>query len=146
MGVSIEMLVPKIDRDTPAPMRVVYKVWLDSDGMAFGEGVYRLFKGIRKTGSLRQAALAIGMSYGKARSMVACCERNLGIILIERTIGGRTGGRSDLTRRAAKLMKKYEKLRAEVEAALAETYARHFDGQADVLHQAVVRGGAPKRP
>jgi molybdate transport system regulatory protein len=120
-------------------MQVVYKMWLHDDGMAFGEGAYRLLEGIRNTGSLRQAALAMGMSYNKARNIIACCERNLGIVLITRTIGGRTGGCSDLTGRAIELMGRYDKFRVEVEAALAETYARHFDGQVAVVHKAAVR-------
>ena len=33
-----------------------YKIWLDQDGKAFGQGPYHLLAGIKETGSLSQAA------------------------------------------------------------------------------------------
>ena len=74
-------------------MRVVYKIWLDNNGIAFGKGPYRLLLGIKKTGSLRQAALAMEMTYTKALHIIACCERTLGFALARRKIGGLFGGR-----------------------------------------------------
>ncbi len=43
-------------------MRVAYKVWLDQNGKAFGNGPYELLKKIKKTGSLRKAAGQMNMS------------------------------------------------------------------------------------
>lgn len=145
MGFS-KVPIPKIDWGPPVSMRVVYKIWLDNDGMAFGEGVYRLLDGIGKTGSLRRATCAMGMCYRKALRIIACCECNLGVALIERTIGGASGGGSRLTRHAKEIMEKYEKLRAEVEAVLAEAYTRHFDEKAGALHEVVVHTASLKGP
>ena len=47
-------------------MKLAYKVWLDNEGKAFGEGPYRLLKLVEKTGSLHQAAMEMKMSYRKA--------------------------------------------------------------------------------
>jgi len=47
-------------------MQVIYKAWLDDDGMAFGERVHRLLKGIEETGSLRKAALAMNLTYKRS--------------------------------------------------------------------------------
>jgi len=43
-------------------MKVVYKIWFENEGKAFGDGPYLLLKGIEKTGSLHQAALGMEMS------------------------------------------------------------------------------------
>jgi molybdate transport system regulatory protein len=113
-------------------MRLIYKIWLDNTGMAFGEGAYLLLKGVERTGSLLQAATSLGMAYTQARRIIASCERHLGFPLISRKTGGVSGGGSDLTPEAIGIMSKYEKVRAQVEDALGETYKRHFNEQADV--------------
>jgi molybdate transport system regulatory protein len=108
-------------------MRLAYKIWLEGDdGRSFGEGPYRLLRGIEITGSLWEAATALGMSYSKARRVVAGCERRLGFALTDRKKGGLSGGGSTVTGRAIELMRAYESLRAEIEEAIGETYRKHF--------------------
>ena len=124
-------------------MHVVYKIWLDLNGMAFGEGPYRLLKGVETTGSLLQAATAMEMTYRKALHLITGCERTLGFALMRRTIGGLHGGGSQLTRRAVKLMVKYEQLRAQAEETLAEAYRKHFGEPAEVLHKVTIRTRKP---
>lgn len=113
-------------------MKVVYKIWLDNDGRAFGEGPYRLLKGVEGTGSLLQAAAALGMAYSKARRLITCCERSLGFALTTRKAGGVSGGGAKVTDDAAELMRKYEKLRAQAEEAIGERYRKHFGEQIEV--------------
>ena len=43
-------------------MKIAYKVWLDNNGKAFGEGPYQLLKRIATTGSLHQAAKEMKIS------------------------------------------------------------------------------------
>ena len=81
----------------PRKMKVAYRVWLVSDGKAFGMGPYELLKGIEKTGSLRQSAMKMGMSYRQAWGLLRECERKLGFTLIERRVGGASGGYSKIT-------------------------------------------------
>jgi molybdate transport system regulatory protein len=115
--------MPEITRGT----KLTYMIWLEhSGGRAFGEGPYRLLKGVELTGSLRAAASGIGMAYSKARRVIAGCERSLGFPLALRKIGGGTGGGSVVTLKAAELMKAYETLRAEAEEAVGEAYKKHF--------------------
>lgn len=113
-------------------MRLIYKIWLDNTGMAFGEGAYKLLKGVEATGSLLQAATSLRMAYTQARHIIAHCERNLGFALISRKTGGVSGGGSHLTREAIELKKKYEEVRSQVADALSETYTRHFNEPVDV--------------
>jgi len=127
-------------------MKVIYKMWLDSGGRAFGEGPYRLLKGVEETGSLWKAAAALEMAYSKARRIISCCERNLGFVLITRKAGGVSGGGSKVTPEAIELMGKYETIRAQIEDALRKTYAKHFGEPAEVqFYETVVRKRGGRR-
>jgi molybdate transport system regulatory protein len=127
-------------------MRLIYKIWLDHTGMAFGEGAYRLLKGVEATGSLLQAAMSMRMAYTQARRIIGHCEHNLGFTLISRKTGGVSGGGSHLTPEAVEIIKKYEEVRTQVEDALEESYTRYFDTPIDVkIHEPVLRT-RKKRP
>jgi molybdate transport system regulatory protein len=107
-------------------IRLVCKVWLDRGGKAFGDGPYDLLKGIEQTGSLHQAAAKMGMSYSKAWRVIQTIEERLGFTLIERKIGGSSGGGSKITPKAKTFMRRYEKFRAEVKELTERTYQKHF--------------------
>jgi molybdate transport system regulatory protein len=108
-------------------MKVAYKVWLDNNGKAFGEGPYQLLKRIRKTGSLHQAAMEMKMSYRKAWVTIHAIEEKLGFSLLERKIGGTSGGGSIITPSGLELMNHYEQFRKEVKKALEIIYHKHFE-------------------
>ena len=107
-------------------MKIAYRVWLDSEGKAFGEGPYRLLKQIEKAGSLHQAAMDLNISYRKAWIMLKNAEEKLHFPLIDRKIGGISGGGSLITARGKTFMKRYEKFRKELEEVLEKTYQKHF--------------------
>ncbi|NLG66360.1 MAG: LysR family transcriptional regulator, partial [Actinobacteria bacterium] len=88
-------------------LRPVFKVWLDRDGKAFGEGPQRLLEGVDRTGSLRQAAMELNMSYNKAWRLLRALEDKLGFALLERSAGGLGGGGSQLTEGARDLMRRF---------------------------------------
>jgi len=107
-------------------LKIAYKVWLDCDGKAFGEGPDRLLQKVEATGSLHRAAAEMKMSYRKAWLMLQAVERRLGFALLERKVGGVSGGGSRLTPEARGFMKRYEAFRREVEGALEQIYRKHF--------------------
>ena len=107
-------------------MKLVYKVWLDNDGKAFGEGPYELLKYVQKTGSLHQAAAQMGMSYRKAWLTIHASEQRLGFPLLERTVGGASGGGSHITPAGRAFIKKYGLFRKEVSRALETVYQKYF--------------------
>jgi molybdate transport system regulatory protein len=107
-------------------MRLVYKVWLDRGGKAFGEGPYRLLKLVEKTGSLNQAATEMKMSYRKAWLTVHAIEERLGFLLLDKHAGGHAGGGSTITPEGAEFIKHYEQFREEVKKVLESTYTKHF--------------------
>ncbi len=107
-------------------MKLAYKVWLDNDGKAFGEGPYELLKHVQETGSLHQAAIRMGMSYRKAWLTIHASEQRLGFSLLERTVGGASGGGSKITRAGGAFIRKYELFRDEVSRALETVYQKYF--------------------
>jgi molybdate transport system regulatory protein len=107
-------------------MKIAYKVWLDCDGKAFGEGPDRLLQRVETSGSLHKAAAELKMSYRKAWLMLHVMEQRLGFPLLDRKVGGVSGGGSQLTAEARQFMKRYEAFRREVEEALQGIYTKHF--------------------
>ena len=107
-------------------MRIGYKVWLDNNGKAFGDGPYVLLRRVEEMGSLHQAAKQMGMSYSKAWRLIRTLEKRLGFPLLERKIGGQLGGGSLITHKAGLLMNHYNRFRKDVESALEKIYQKHF--------------------
>ena len=107
-------------------LQVKYKIWLDSEGKAFGEGPRELLLLVEETGSLRQAAQQMQMSYSMAHKLINQMEDRLGIPLIERTIGGPGGGGSRLTDQAHKLLAAYDAFMDETRIAIDDLFRQHF--------------------
>ena len=78
-------------------MKVACKIWLDHNGKAFGEGPYELLKRVEKTNSLHEAAHQMGMSYSKAWKLIQTMEKRLGFSLLDKKVGGLSGGGSQVT-------------------------------------------------
>jgi molybdate transport system regulatory protein len=107
-------------------VKVACKIWLDHNGKAFGEGPHELLKRVEKTNSLHEAAHQMDMSYSKAWCLIRTLEERLGFILLERKVGGISGGGSQLTPEARNLMKHYGRFHKDVEEALEKIYLKHF--------------------
>jgi molybdate transport system regulatory protein len=107
-------------------MRLGYKVWLDSNGKAFGDGPYALLGRVEKMGSLHQAAQEMGMSYSKAWRLIRTLEKRLGFPLLERKIGGQLGGGSLVTPQGKDLLNHYARFRRDVGNGLEKIYRKHF--------------------
>lgn len=112
-------------------MRLKYKVWLDFRGRAFGDGPARLLDGVQNSGSLRKAAVDLGMSYNKAWRILHAAEQRLGFPLLDRSVGGSLGGGSQLTPRAKDLVERYRALSSDADVALREVFQRHFGDWVD---------------
>jgi len=107
-------------------MRLMYKLWLDYGGRAFGDGPARLLNGVEEWGSLRKAAQELGMSYNKAWRILHAAEERLGFALLDRSVGGSLGGGSNLTPEARDLTARYRAVQAEAAAVLEATFQKHF--------------------
>jgi molybdate transport system regulatory protein len=107
-------------------MNIRFKIWLDSDGKAFGEGPYELLRRVESTGSLHRAAADMNMSYRKAWLVLRAIEKRLGFSLLDRKVGGVSGGGSTVTEEARRFMRRYEAFRKESQKALLRIYDKHF--------------------
>ncbi|MDX9745749.1 MAG: LysR family transcriptional regulator [Syntrophales bacterium] len=107
-------------------MKLGYRIWIETDDRAFGVGTYELLKFIEKTGSLSQGAADMKVSYRKAWNMIHKAEQKLGIVLLERTVGGVAGGGSKLTPDAKNFMKRYEIFHAEAKESLKSLFDKYF--------------------
>lgn len=109
-------------------MKPMVKVYLiDDDGEKFfGEGPYRLLLEVGRTGSLRQAAMELGMAYTKALKLLNRAEAVLGYPLIARSAGGKAGGGSVLTKEGEEVLRKYEAYRNRCKEANCRIYQEIF--------------------
>ena len=112
-------------------MKAVTKIIFQDDNgeKFFGEGPARLLRGIEEKGSLRAAALSMGMAYTKALSLIKHAETALGVPLVIRTTGGKSGGGSTLTKEGKEWLSKYEAYRDACLQANRTLYLEFFPQQ-----------------
>ena len=109
-------------------MKLMYKIWLDNNGKAFGRGPYQLLLGIKNTGSLAQAAKAMNMSYSHAHLLMKSLSNNLGFPLLESQAGGVGGGGTVITKQGEQLLKNYNAFCNECDEVIATTFLKYFPG------------------
>ncbi len=103
------------------------KVWLEATGrMIFSDGRLQLLEAVEELGSLRKAARRLGMSYRAAWGLLKVTERALGAPLLQVTIGGRTGGGARLTAGARELVRRFRRVKRQVNRAADRAFGREF--------------------
>jgi molybdate transport system regulatory protein len=127
----MESLVSEADLRQAGGVQLSYqlrtKIWLEKKGAkVFGDGPWDILKRVERTGSLRQAAAEINMSYSQAWRLIKMIEENLGFTVLQKRAGGPGGGHSILTPRAARLTAAYSIFRTEADIALTELYKTHI--------------------
>ena len=90
----------------------MFKVWLETDdGFVFGPGVYSLLRRVRETGTLKEAAESLEMSYRYAWGLVKKAEGTLGQPLLHTHKGGRAGGGgTELTEIGQQFLEEFSKI------------------------------------
>ncbi len=97
------------------------RFWLTCDGESLaGRGRIELLRRIAESGSIRQAALAMGMSYRAAWDAVDAMNRRAGIALITRKVGGSGGGGAELSEAGNRLLALFAQLEDEHSRMLDE--------------------------
>ena len=109
-------------------MKAVTKIiFTDDNGdKFFGEGPYQLLRNVEKTGSLRAAAMEMGMAYSKATKLIKLAEATLGFSLTTRSTGGKDGGGSILTPEGRQWLYRYEAYRNACMRENQRLYRQHF--------------------
>lgn len=80
----------------------------------FGPGIAELMEQIRETGSVKEACLAMGISYTKGRRILKRAERCLGYPILQIRHGGAGGGAASLTPEGEKALADYRALEEDV--------------------------------
>lgn len=90
----------------------MFKVWLETDdGFVFGPGVYSLLRKVDETGTLKEAAESLDMSYRYAWGLVKKAEGTLGQPLLYTHKGGRAGGGgTELTEIGQQFIEEFSKI------------------------------------
>ena len=120
--------------------RPAFKLWLETDeGYVFGPGVFSLLKKIDETGTLKEAAQSLGMSYRYAWGLIRRAEETLGEPLISASKGGRLGGgRTEDTELGRHLIDDFERLRETIAKVSAVHEAEPVEG---VVQSIAIRDG-----
>lgn len=86
------------------------KLWLENDSVfILGVGRAEILRRIEETGSISKAAKAMGMSYSHAWSEIRAMSEALGSPVVETSRGGRSGGRTKLTKAGKDVLEKFDK-------------------------------------
>lgn len=105
-------------------------IFFDDNGEKFfGDGPVLLLHAVEETGSLRAAAMSMGMAYTKAFKILKHAETALGFALTSRFVGGKDGGGSQLTPEGKEWLERYEKYRDACVQANRELYLEFFPEQ-----------------
>ena len=101
------------------------KLWLELDGrIVMSDYRLRLLELVASTGSLAQAATAMGLSYRRAWGKVKELEENINIALVQSEVGGAGGGHTRLTGAGEAFVAAYrrfqERMAHELESAFGE--------------------------
>jgi molybdate transport system regulatory protein len=108
-------------------IKAAYKIWLSKNNdKVFGQGPCELLQRVEKTNSLHQAAHQMNMSYNKAWRLIRLMEKRLGFPLLDKKIGGQSGGGSQVTPSAKEFMETYERFQKEVEVSIEKVFQKHF--------------------
>ena len=93
------------------------KVWLqDAEGnVIFGAGRLRILKAIKRNGSIHAAAKELKIGYRAVWARIHATEERLGIKLLEKKIGGASGGGSELTPLAEFLIDQFTIIQKRIE-------------------------------
>ena len=84
------------------------RIWLEIDGeKVLGPGRVELLERIQASGSLRQAALQMKMSYKQAWDMINHLNLHVGIPVLISHRGGKGGGRAEVTEQGQILIEQY---------------------------------------
>jgi len=106
------------------PFTLQGTVWMTVDGEKFGgPGRVELLATIGQTGSISQAAKALGISYKGAWDAIDAMNNLAGEALVERVAGGKGGGGTRLTARGEQLVRNFrtiERLHQQFVAQLNE--------------------------
>ena len=120
------MLLPCYHDSMEQILHPVLAIRVFREEKCFGPGIAALLKNVQEHHSLRAAAMAMGMAYSKAWTIIKTSEENLGFKLLASTTGGKNGGGATLTADAEKILLAYEEYSKELKQYANTLFAEKF--------------------
>ena len=107
-------------------LRINGRIWLEArpDDRFMGIGRLELLRHIQQTGSINQAAKAMGMSYKRAWDLVQSMNTQADAPLISTQTGGSTGGGAVVTAEGEKFLAYYQGLQERFQQFMADEATR----------------------
>ena len=124
-------------RDASKKFRIRSKIWVENarGKLVLGPGRLRIFDSIQRTGSIHAAAKELGMSYRGVWGKIKATEERFGERLLVKSVGGLTGGGSQLTPQAIALVEAYRNMQDyltdEADKLFENTYEGILSGRAE---------------
>lgn len=102
-------------------------LWLEANGqVALSRWRVQLLEAIEVTGSIRQAAVQLNITYPLAWRRVDEMEKRLGAQLVHRQRGGPQGGAARLTEQGREYVARFNRFASQADAAIAQAFQAHF--------------------
>lgn len=101
-----------------------YKIWLSTkDGKGImGDGKWKILKAIEEHRSLKAATRALDITYRRTWGDLKKIEKQLGFPLLEKTRGGKEGGRTNLTFEGKKLVNAFDEFHEKVDLIMDDAF------------------------
>lgn len=112
--------------------------------LAIGPGRIELLEGVRRTGSLSQAARDMGMSYRRAWLLMQSLNESLGHPASLAVRGGRRGGSATVTPTGQALIETYRRTQAKVARNISKEFARFARPTAASAPSKIRKPAAPR--
>lgn len=115
--------------NSPKKFFIRSKVWIEDEegNVVFGLGRVKILEAVDRLGSLQAAAKELKMGYRAIWGRIRATEERLGKELLVRTIGGNSGGGSQLTPFARMLLDQFNQLHQEVRWHSDEQFQQQAD-------------------
>ncbi len=107
-------------------MSIAVKVVVARNEAKFGPGTSRLLALIDQCGSVRHAAEAMDISYGKTWKIIRDVEDALGQQVVSRQQGGPRGGSAYVTEAGHELIRRYDQVTADIRKYAEERFNEVF--------------------
>ncbi|MDP9079751.1 MAG: LysR family transcriptional regulator [Bacteroidota bacterium] len=99
------------------------RIWLERDGQKLlGRGRVELLERIRDSGSIRQAALQMAMSYKQAWDMINDMNARFDSALVTSRRGGKGGGNATVTEKGLAVIEQFHVLENKFKDFMADSF------------------------
>ena len=119
------------------------RIDFEPTGSALGPGMAQLLERVAELGSIRRAAMSMGMSYRKAWLLIQKMQKSFEGAVVTAEVGGVAGGGTQLTELGVTLLKLYRR----VESRAADAARTELDSLSAMVRPNAVprRSGRRKR-